>query len=53
MLTEHEEKLTKEQIEAYENMVQYCERQISKLYKTLNIERCCFHNKRTRLPIAK
>ena len=53
MLTEQEENLVKEQIEAYENMIQYYERQVNKLYKKMNIERCCFDKTKTRLPIAK
>jgi len=42
MLTEHELKLVKEQIQAYENMIRQHEQQIAKLRRKMNIERCCF-----------
>jgi hypothetical protein len=52
-LTKHEEKLVKEQIQAYQNMINHFKRQIDKLQTKLYSERCCFEDNRTRLPVIK
>jgi arylsulfatase A-like enzyme len=52
-LTEHEQKLFNEQIQAYQNMIKYFEQQIAKLAAKLPQERCCFENNRKRLPVIK
>jgi len=53
MPTNHEQELIKAQIQAYENMIRQHEQQIAKLYRQLDIERCCFDKIKTRLPVIK
>jgi hypothetical protein len=51
MLTSEEQKLFQEQIDAYKRMIRYYEQEVAKLYARMPHKRCCFDDKRKRLPI--
>jgi len=53
MLRPDEQKLFQERIDAYKRMIKYCEGEIAKLYAKMPHERCCFNDKRKRLPVTK
>ena len=51
MLTKEEQRIFQERIDAYKRMIRYCEQEIAKLYAKMPHERCCFNDKRKRLPL--
>jgi len=51
MLTTEEQKLFQERIDAYKRMIRYCEQEMAKLQAKMPHERCCFNDKKQRLPL--